>query len=169
MVLNTKACWVVVPMVLLLLRLGPYAYLSMPSLLSSKCVHDPIDHKMLKKISFLYYSLQNWEITSEITQFLWAGPSSFANQCMLFVGLLICYKKPHTDPKSLLATESLQNPHTWDRDALTRGCSFKHHLTSEILTSLMALTEWSLGSYFGIGRNLQLCYRQPIKKTRSEW
>jgi hypothetical protein len=25
MVLNTKACWVVVPMVLLLLRLGPYA------------------------------------------------------------------------------------------------------------------------------------------------
>jgi len=120
-------------------------------------------------LCFLYYSLQNWEIAGEVTQFLWAGPSSFANQCMLFVGLLICYKKPHTDPKSLLATESLQNPHTRDRDALTRGCSFKHHLTSEILTSLMALTEWTLGSYFGIGRNLRLCYRQPIKKTRSEW
>ncbi len=30
-----------------------YAYLSMPSLLSSKCVHDPIDHKMLKKVFFV--------------------------------------------------------------------------------------------------------------------
>lgn len=116
-------------------------------------------------LHYLYSSLQNWEIVGEVTQFLWAGPSSFANQCMLFVGLLICYKKPHTDPKPLLATESLQNPHTWDTHALTRGCSFKHHLTREILTSLMALTEWSLGSYFGIGRNLRLCYRQTHQEN----